>query len=191
MNKGRRWNDNLWTDKFGGQTSPEGQSAGSGTAPIPSSPTGQATGQSTPGTAGEQTVAQVAGPASTSPPAAASDGGESGSAFLGWWYPADPPKLIPNGTPAVFYIGRHGDQFVVEMHSSMGDNDTTTSCGSQYVPLTNNALSMVWDEPAIPGCHYNGNAYAANVRLYMVGKQLHMPLSGRYPSTDLVFKHEG
>ena len=171
------------------QTSTEGQSAGGGTAPVPSSPTGHATGDSTPGKAGEQAVPPAAGPAST--PAAASDGRESGSAFLGWWYLADPPKLIPNGTPAVFYIGRHGNQFVVEMHSSMGDGGTTTSCGSQYVPLTNNGLSMVWDEPAIPGCHRDGNDYTASVRLYMAGNQLHMTLAGKYPSTDLVFKHQG
>jgi TIR domain len=171
------------------QTSTEGQSAGSSTAPIPSLPTGQATGHSTPGKAGEQALAQ--GAASTSTPAAASEGGESGSAFLGWWYIADPPKLIPNGTPTVFYIGRHGNQFVVEMHASMGDGGTTTSCGSQYVPLTNNGLSMVWDEPAIPGCHRNDNDYTAIVRLYMVGNDLHMTLAGKYPSTDLVFKHQG
>jgi hypothetical protein len=91
----------------------------------------------------------------------------------------------------VFYIGRHGNQFVVEMHSSMGDGGTTTSCGSQYVPLTNNGLSMVWDEPASPGCHRDGNDYTASVRLYMAGNQLHMTLAGKYPSTDLVFKHQG
>jgi hypothetical protein len=63
--------------------------------------------------------------------------------------------------------------------------------GFHRFPLTNNGLSMVWDEPAIPGCHYNSNAYAASVRLYMVGNQLHMTLAGKYPSTDLVFKHQG
>jgi hypothetical protein len=50
---------------------------------------------------------------------------------------------------------------------------------------------MVWDAPAIPGCHRKDNAYTASVRLYMAGNQLHMTQAGKYPSTDLLFKHQG
>ena len=178
-----------------GQTPTEGQSTGSSTAPIPSPPTEQATGHATPVKASEQALVKVPAAASTSAPAptsaAASGDVESGRAFLGWWYLAGPPQSIPDGTPAVFYIGRHGNQFVVEMHASAGDGRTTAGCGSQYVPLTSNGLSMVWDEPTNPGCHFIRAGYTANVRLYMVGDHLHMTLDGKYPSTDLVFKHQG
>jgi hypothetical protein len=173
------------------QTSTAGQSAGSSTAPIPSSPTEQTTGHATPVKASEQALVKAPVAAPVSAPAAASGDVESGHAFLGWWYIADPPPLIPEGTPVVFYIGRHGNQFVVEMHASAGDGRTTGGCGSQYVPLTNNGFSMVWDEPANPGCHFIRTGYTANVRLYMVGSSLHMTLTGKYPSTDLEFKRQG
>jgi hypothetical protein len=177
------------------QTSTEGQSAGGSTAPIPSSSTEQATGHATPVKASEQALVKAPVAASSSVPAptsaAASEAVERGRAFLGWWYLAGPPQSIPDGTPVVFYIGRHGNQFVVEMHASAGDGRTTAGCGSQYVPLTNNGFFMVWDEPANPGCHFIRTGYTANVRLYMVGDHLHMTLAGKYPSTDLAFKHQG
>jgi hypothetical protein len=158
---------------------------------VATSPTVQATGQPSPDKASQQSLVKAAGAAPYSTQAAASDGGESGRAFLGWWYVANPPKLIPDGTPTVFYIGRHDQQFLVEMHASAGDDGTTANCGSQNVPLTDNGLSMVWNEPANPGCHFIRTGYAANVRLYMVGSHLHMTVGGKYPSTDLVFKHDG
>jgi hypothetical protein len=151
-------------------------SAGAATAPVQPPPV-------------QQAAAPASSPAST--PAATPDAETSGRELLGWWYVANAPKLIPDGTPVVFYIGRHGDQFVVEMHASAGDGGTTASCGSQNVPLADNALSMVWDEPANPACHFIRTGYAANVRLYMAGDQLHMTLSGKYPRIDLAFKHQG
>jgi hypothetical protein len=104
-------------------------------ASSPSSPKEQATVESTPGKASGPAVAPAAGPASTSTPATASDGGQSGGAFLGWWYVSNRPPVIPDGTPVAFYIGRHGSQFVVEMHASAGDDLTTSSCGTQFCPI--------------------------------------------------------
>jgi hypothetical protein len=77
------------------------------------------------------------------------------------------------------------------MHAGAGDGGTSTSCGTQNVPLTNNGLSMVWNEPANPGCHFIRSGYAANVRLDLVGKNLQMTLTGKYPSITMAFKHDG
>jgi hypothetical protein len=130
-------------------------------------------------------------PASGTAPAPTSAHDSSGQGLSGWWYVVTPPHLIPDGTPVAFYIAPHGDQFVVEMHAGAGDGGTSTSCGTQTVPLTDNGLSMVWNEPANPGCHFIRGGYAANVRLTLAGKSLHMTLSGKYPSITMEFKHEG
>jgi hypothetical protein len=167
----------------------QGQSAAGVPAQAKLLPAEQATSHS--GTGSPQPAANAAIPPATSSANAPTDDGQNGRAFLGWWYIADPPRVIPEGTPAAFYIGRHGNQFTVEMHASAGDGRTTGGCGSQDVPLTNNGLSMVWDEPANPGCHFIRNGYTANVRLYMAGNRLHMTLTGKYPSADLEFKHQG
>jgi hypothetical protein len=50
---------------------------------------------------------------------------------------------------------------------------------------------MVWDEPANPSCRFIRSGHSASVRLYLVGSQLHMTLTGKYPSADLQFKHQG
>jgi hypothetical protein len=77
------------------------------------------------------------------------------------------------------------------MHAGAGDGGKSTSCGTQSVPLTNNGLSMVWNERASADCRLLKDGYAANVRLDQAGNHLRMILSGKYPSTTMEFKRDG
>jgi hypothetical protein len=159
--------------------------------PAPSSPATVTVSHSSPAAAKDPASGTATVPLKTSTPTPAPEAVSSGRGLTGWWYLTMPPHLIPDGTPVAFYIAAHGNQFVVEMHAGAGDGGTSTSCGTQSVPLTNNGLSMVWNERASADCRLLKDGYAANVRLDLQGKYLQMTLSGKYPSTTMQFKPDG